>query len=61
MVVVFARRVRYDQQISYCLELYLLLPACLLKPASNKEPVAKSCKGTVSCTNGFSQCEIHEE
>lgn len=46
MVVVFARRVRYDQQISYCLELYLLQPACLLKPASNKEPVAKSCKGT---------------
>lgn len=46
MAMVFARRVRYDQQISYCLEWYLLQPACLLKAASNKEPVAEGCKDT---------------
>lgn len=46
IVIVLARHVRYDQQISYCLEWYLLQPACLLKPASNKEPVADGCRDT---------------
>lgn len=46
MVVVFPRRVRYDHQISYCLEWYLLQPAYLLKTASNKEHVAEGCKDT---------------